>query len=178
VGSEVVAEPRGARIESLRRTRARELSSEEMLIAYGELEREMNELRNNIVRKTNPSETEALSAWRERVQFSRAEAYGIFELRAAKSADTAKRVRERRYGGARIIEVAPIRESTANANAIANATVNATNAPEGRSTGVAYEERAEEMETTDTTRVKPKSIKKKTTSENKKIRSEKRERQR
>jgi len=42
VRSEVVAEPKSARIESSRRAGARELSSAEMLIAYGELEREMN----------------------------------------------------------------------------------------------------------------------------------------
>jgi len=70
---------------------------------------------------------------------------------------------------ARIIEVAPFRESTANAIA------NATNAPEGRPTSVAYKECGEEMETTDKDRVKSKSIKKETTSENKKIKSEMRE---
>jgi len=71
VGSEVVAEPRSARAELSRRAGGRELSSEEMLIAYGELEREMNELRNYLGRKTNPSDTEALSSWRERVEITR-----------------------------------------------------------------------------------------------------------
>jgi len=88
-------------------------------------------------------------------------------------ADAAERVRERRYGGTRIIEVAPIKESTANATA--NATASTTDAQEGRSTGVAYKECGEEMETTDKSRVKSKSIKKETTSDNKKIKSKKRE---
>jgi len=115
MGFEVVAEPRSGRAEVSRRTGGRELSSEEMLIAYGELEREMNELRNNIGKRTNTSDMEALSAWRKRVEISRAEAYGNTESRAAILADAAVRVQERQYGGARIIEVAPIRESTANA---------------------------------------------------------------
>jgi len=51
VGFEVVAEPRSTRTELSRRAGGRELSSEDMLIAYGELEREMNELRNSIGRR-------------------------------------------------------------------------------------------------------------------------------
>jgi len=129
----------------------------------------MNELRNNIGRKTNNSDAEALSAWRKRVEISRTKAYSNLESRAAKLGDAAEKVRETRYGGARINEVAPIRESTANAIA------NASDAPEGRSTSVAYKECGEETETTDKGRVKSKSIKKETTSENKKIKSEKRE---
>jgi len=115
VGSEVVVEPRSARAELSRRAVRREITSEEMLIAYSEHEREMNELRNNIGRKTNPSEAEALSAWRERVKISRAAAYDDIERRAAILADAAERVRERGYGGSRVIEVVPIRELTANA---------------------------------------------------------------
>jgi len=68
----------------------------------------MNELRNNIGRRTNTSDMEALSAWRERVETSRAEAYGDIESRAAILADAAVRVREKQYGGAHVIEVVPI----------------------------------------------------------------------
>jgi len=67
VGPEVVAVPRSVRAELSRRAGGRELSSEEMQIAYGKLDREMNKLRSNIGRKTNPTDTEALSAWKERV---------------------------------------------------------------------------------------------------------------
>jgi len=164
-----------------RRAGGRELTNEEKMIAYGELEREMNELRNNIARETNPSEKEVLSAWRELVEFSRAEAYGNFEPRTAKLADTAERVGKKRYGSARIIEVAPIRKPTANTtanatvNATVNATENATDAPEGRPTGVAYKERDEPIEATDQGRVKSESMKKETTSEKRNIKPEKRE---
>jgi len=65
VGSEVVAEPRGARAEASRRTEGRKMLSEEMLMAYEELEREMSKLRNSIGKRTNPSDLEALSGWRE-----------------------------------------------------------------------------------------------------------------
>jgi len=53
VGFEVVAEPRSARAEFLRRAGGRELSSKEMLIAYGKSERKINELQNNIGKRTN-----------------------------------------------------------------------------------------------------------------------------
>jgi len=68
----------------------------------------MNELRNNIGKKTNPSDTEALSAWRKRVEISRAEAYGDIESRVGKLPDAAERVREKRYNSALVIEVAQI----------------------------------------------------------------------
>jgi len=158
VGSEVVAEPRSVRAEASRRTKGREMSSEEMLIAYEELEREMNELRNSIGKKTNPSDSEALSAWKERVEISRTEAYNNLEVRTVKLADVAERAQGRRYGGARIIEVAPIRESTANATV--NGTADATDASEGRSTSVACKERGEGIETMDKSCGKAKSIKK------------------
>jgi len=108
VGFEVVAEPRSTRAELSRRAGGCKLSSEEMLIAYGELESEMNELRNNMGRRTNISDIEALNAWRKRVETSRAEAYGDIESRAEILADAASRVRERQYGGARVIDVVPM----------------------------------------------------------------------
>jgi len=163
VGFEVVAEPRSARAELSRRAGGRELSSEEMLIAYGELEREMNELRNNIGRRTNTGDMGALSAWRERVKISRAETYGDIESRAAILADAAVRVRERQYGGTRVLEVAPIRESTAHA----------IDAPEGRLTSAAPKEASGEAETINKSRVKTEKIKKEKTSEEKKIKLEK-----
>jgi len=80
-----------------------------MDIEYGELEREMNELRNNIGRKANTGEIELLNAWRELGEISRAEAFGDLEKRGARLADAAEKGRERRYGGVRLIEVAPIK---------------------------------------------------------------------
>jgi len=108
VGLEVVAEPRGTRAELSRRAGGRELSSEEMVIAYGELEREMNELRNNIGRKANTGEIGMLKACRELGEINRAEAFCDLETRAARLADAADRGREKRYGCVRVIEVAPI----------------------------------------------------------------------
>jgi len=55
------------------------------------------------------------------------------------------------------------------ANATVEATPNTTDAPEGHLTGVTYKECTEKMETMDAVRVKPKSTKKETTIENKKI---------
>jgi len=93
--------------ESLRRQGgARELTNDEIRIANDELEREMNELRNSTERKVNPSDTEVMNAWRERVEIARAEAYGDLEKRAAKLAESAGRVQERYYAGAQVIEVA------------------------------------------------------------------------
>jgi len=114
VGLEV-NEPRSAKKEVPRRTgRDRELTNDEMRIAYDELEREMNELQNSTGRRVNPSYTEVMNARRERVEIARAEAFGDLEERATKLAEAAGRVRERRYAGARVIEVAPIREVAAN----------------------------------------------------------------
>jgi len=86
-------------------------------MAYDELEREMNELRNNMGRRVNPSDTEVMNAWKERVEVARAEAFGDLEEKAIKLAESAGRGRERRDAGARLIEVAPSREVAANANA-------------------------------------------------------------
>jgi len=96
-------------------------------------------------------------------------------------ADAAERIRERRYGGARIIEVAPVREAATNAatnatNATANATnanANATNATECRTANVAPKECRDEAHTTEASRVSVKSIKKEKMSESKKIKPEK-----
>jgi len=70
VGLQVV-EPRSARKESFRRSGGdRELTNDEIQIAYDELEREMNELRNNPGRRVNPSDTEVMNARRERVKIA------------------------------------------------------------------------------------------------------------
>jgi len=82
VGLEVV-EPRSAGREVLRRAGGdRELTSDEMRMAYDELEREMCQLRNNMGRRVNPSDTEVMNAWKERVEVARAEAFGDLEKRA------------------------------------------------------------------------------------------------
>jgi len=39
-----------------------------MLMAYDELEREMNDLKYNIGRRINPNDTEAMRAWREKYE--------------------------------------------------------------------------------------------------------------
>jgi len=167
VGLEVL-EPRSARKESSRRSgRDRELTNDDMRIAYDELEREMNELRNNVERRVNPSDTEVMNAWRERVEVARAEAFGDLEERAMKLAESAGRVRERRYAGARVIEVAPIREVAAN--------VNATDVQEGRTAKVAHKRSSETPERAETSRVRTKTVKTETACENKKVKTEKKE---
>jgi len=111
VGLEVV-EPRSARRELSRRAREdQELTNDKMQMAYNELERELNELRNSTGRSVNPSDTEVMNAWRERVEIAGAEAFGDLEERAMKLAESAGRVRERRYAGARVIEVALIQDA-------------------------------------------------------------------
>jgi len=166
MGSEVVAEPRGTRAELPRKAGGRELSSEEMLMAYGELEREMNELRNNIGRKANTGETGMLKAWRELGEIGRAEALCDLEIRVARLADANDRGHERRYGGVRVIEVAPIRETTL---------VNATDAPEGRPGAGAQKNAGLEPGQTEIPRTRTKSIKKKKFSDTQKIKLEKKE---
>jgi len=114
VGLEVV-EPKSTRKESSRRSGGdRELPNDEMRIAYDKVKFEMNELQNNTGRRVSPSDTDVMIAWRERVEIARAEAFGGLEERAMKLAELTGRVRERRYAGARVIEVAPIREVAAN----------------------------------------------------------------
>jgi len=166
VGLEVVAEPRGTRAELSRRAGGRELLSEEMLIAYGELEREMNELRNNIGRKANTGDIEMLNAWKELGEIKRAEAFCDLETRAVRLAEAAERGRERRYGGVRVIEVTSIRETSANANA--------TDAPEGRSSTVAHKNAGGEPEQAEKPQVRIKSIKKEKKCDTIKIKLEKR----
>jgi len=117
VGFKAVVEPRGARRGLSKRSDVCGLSNEEMLLAYDELEREMCELRNNIRRRINPNDPEALHAWRERVESARSESYSDIEKRASQLAEAAGRVRDRQYASASVIGIAPMRETEANANA-------------------------------------------------------------
>jgi len=138
-----------------------------MRIAYEEFEREMNELRNNTGRRVNPSDTEVMNAWKERVRIARAEALRDLEERATKLAESAGRVRERRYAGARVIKVAPIREVAANTNA--------TDVQAGRTSTVAHKVTGETPERAETSRKQTKTLQTETASENRKIKPEKKE---
>jgi len=85
-----------------------------MLIAYDELEREMNDLKNNIGRRINPNDTEAMRAWRERMRSTRVKTFEDIEHRASQLAEVAQRIRNRTYAGAHVTEIAPIAEASAN----------------------------------------------------------------
>jgi len=167
VGLEVV-EPRSARRESSRRQQGeQETTNDEMRTAYDKLEREMNELRNNMGKRTNPSDTEIMNAWRERVEFARAEAFGDLKERASKLAESARRVRERRYAGARVIEVTPVREVAPN--------VNAADAQGGSTTTGVHKTCGEMSERAEISRRQTKTLKTEPENENKTIKKERKE---
>jgi len=136
-------------------------------MAYDELECEINELRNSTGRRVSPSDTEVMNAWRERVEIARAKVIGDLEKRAIKLAKSARRVRERRYAGARVIEVAPIRDVAAN--------LNATDVQGGRMATVAHKRRGETNERAEESRVCTRTVKIETAGEIKKVKSEKKE---
>jgi len=79
-----------------------------MLIAFDELEKDMSELKNNIGRKMNPSDSDAMRAWRERMRNTKERTLEDLEEKASQLAEAAQRIRERTYAGARVIEIAPI----------------------------------------------------------------------
>jgi len=106
-----------------------------------------------------------LDAWRESVEISRAEVFGDLEERAMKLAVSAGRVRERHYAGARVIEVAPIRDVAAN--------VNVTDVQGGRTATVAHTRSCELAEPAEMSHVRTKTVKIETAGEIKKIKSEK-----
>jgi len=85
-----------------------------MLLAYDALEREMNDLKNNIGRRINPNDTEAMLAWREFMRSTRERIFEDIEQRASQLAEAAQRIRDKTYAGARVIEIAPIAEVSAN----------------------------------------------------------------
>jgi len=60
VGFEAVGETRSTTRGGTRRPEVRGPSNEEMLLTYDELEREMNELKDNIGRRINPNDSEAM----------------------------------------------------------------------------------------------------------------------
>jgi len=110
-GFEAVEEPpRSITRRGSRRSDVRGFSNEEMLNAYDELEKEMNELKNNTGRKINPNDTDAMRAWRERMRSTRERTLEDMEERASKLAEAAQRIRDRTYAVARVIEIAPIAE--------------------------------------------------------------------
>jgi len=90
---------------------------------------------------------------------------GELEERAMKLAESAGRVRERRYAGTRVIEVAPIRNVAAN--------VNATDVQGGRTATVAHKKSGETPERAETSCVRMKTVKIETAGEIKKVKSEK-----
>jgi len=79
----------------------RELTDEEMIRAYDELEREMRELKNNIGKKVESSNTEAINAWRSRMRDAREKTLGDIEERALQLAMATERIRKRTYADAR-----------------------------------------------------------------------------
>jgi len=111
---EAVGKPRSITREGFRRSDERGLSNEEMLVAYDELEREMNELKNNIGKRINPNDTGAMSAWRERIRSTEERTMEDIEKRASQLAEAAPRIRDRTYAGARVIEITPVEEASAN----------------------------------------------------------------
>jgi len=52
-------------------------------MAYDELEREMNDLKNNIRRRINPNDTDATRAWRERMRSTKKKTLDDIEERAS-----------------------------------------------------------------------------------------------
>jgi len=92
-----------------------------MLMAYDELEREMNEIKNNIGKRIDPNDIDEMRAWRERMRSTKERTSEDTEERASQLAETAQRIRDKTYAGARVIEIAPIAEvSTNNPDALAN----------------------------------------------------------
>jgi len=85
-----------------------------MLMAYNELERDMNELKNNIGKRINPNDTDAMRAWRKCMSSSKERTLEDIEERASQLAEAAQRIRDRTYAGAHVIEIALIAEVSAN----------------------------------------------------------------
>jgi len=113
-GFEAVGEPMGGTREAPRKSNVREFLNEDMLTAYDELEREMNKLKNNIGRRINPNDHEAMRAWRERIRSTKERTLEDLEERASQLAESVQRIRNRTYAGARVIEIAPIAKINAN----------------------------------------------------------------
>jgi len=112
-GFEAVGETRSTTRGGPRRSDVRASSDEEMFIAYDELEKEMNELKNNIGRRINPNDADAMRAWRERIRSVKKTTLEDIEERASQLAEAALRIRDRTYAGARVIKIAPITEISA-----------------------------------------------------------------
>jgi len=98
-GFEAVVEPRSITRERHKRSDVRGFSNEEMLMAYDELERDMNEIKNNIGRRINPNDTEAMRAWRERMRSTKERTLEDIEERASQLAEAAQRISDRTYAG-------------------------------------------------------------------------------
>jgi len=64
VGFEGAAELRGNRRETVKKHELRELTDEEMIRTYDELEREMHEIRSNLRKRGESSHTDAINAKR------------------------------------------------------------------------------------------------------------------
>jgi len=110
VGFEGVAEPRGNRKEAVKKHELRELTNEAMIRTYDELECEMHEIRNTFAKRGESSDTDAINAWRTRTRDAKEKRTGDIEERALQLAVAAEQIRERTYAGARVIEIAPIRD--------------------------------------------------------------------
>jgi len=84
------------------------LSNQEMIRAYNGLEREMHELRNNIGRRIESSDTEAIKVWQTRARDAKEKMSEDIKKSALQLAGAAERIREITNMGARVIEIAPI----------------------------------------------------------------------
>jgi len=113
-GFEAVGETRSTTRGGTQRSDVRGPSNEEMLLAYDELEREMNDLKDNIGRRINPNDNDAMRAWRERIKNADERTLGDLEQRASRLSEAAQKMRDRTYAGTCVLEIAPIAEAGAN----------------------------------------------------------------
>jgi len=71
-------------------------------MAYDELERKMNKLKNNIGRRINPNDSEAMRVWRERTRSTKERTLEDIEERPSQLAVEAQRIKDRTYAGAQV----------------------------------------------------------------------------
>jgi len=94
-GVEGIAEPRGGRREARKNVDLRELTNEEMVRAYNDLEREMRELRNNLGKRVESSNTETIRAWRTGTREAKEKKSEDIEEKALLLSVKADRIRKR-----------------------------------------------------------------------------------
>jgi len=123
----------------------------------------MRELRNNLGKRVESSNTETIRAWRTRTRDAKERKLGDLEERALQLAVAADRIRERTYAGARVIEIGPIH----------GAGLDRQGTHPERVEPVAHSTNIEKKLSGDTRRVKIKEVKMEPGEENRTTRSEK-----